>query len=48
MTAETYCVCGHHAEEHQVNWGCIADTGAYRGESRPCMCAAYEEDEVPF
>jgi hypothetical protein len=46
MNAETLCVCGHAEDEHQPNWGCIADTGAHRGESRPCMCAAYEEDTV--
>jgi hypothetical protein len=46
MTAP--CVCGHDADEHQPAWGCVAQTYGNSGWPRPCMCAAYEADEVPF
>lgn len=42
------CVCGHDREEHHDMWGCVADTGSATGYPRPCMCATYEPDEVPF
>lgn len=43
------CICGHEADEHQPNWGCVAErVGGSSGYVRPCMCAVYEADEVLF
>lgn len=42
------CICGHEADEHQPNWGCVAERVGSSGYVRPCMCAVYEADEVLF
>jgi hypothetical protein len=47
MNAESFCVCGHHAEEHMPQWGCIAHS-VTGGPFVHCRCATYEEDTVPF